>query len=122
MINQINKNENIQNPFSTTFRELQSGKLRRTANITKNCGVPVYEMFQFLLLLAFHGKNLFRFLLLLAVRVTSTFDKFARPKRVKVLVPDDSVIKRNRSKKVELLAMVYDHIKHIKLEKKKGNK
>lgn len=40
------------------------------------------------------------------------FDKLTRPERVKVLVPDDSVIRRNRSKKVELLARVYDHVEH----------
>ena len=137
----MNENENTQNQFSYAFRELQLGKLLRTANITKNCGVPAYEVFQFLLLLAFQGKNLFRFLnskhkdqavskntyyrflnetsynwkrflLLLAVRVTSAFDKLTRPERVKVLVLDDSVIKRNRSKKVELLARVYDHVEH----------
>lgn len=31
---------------------------------------------------------------------------------MKALVLDDSVIKRNRSKKVELLARVYDHVEH----------
>ncbi len=90
-------------------------------------------MFQFLLLLVFQGKNLFRFLnfkhkdqavskntyyrflnetsynwrkflLLLAAKVTAAFDRLTRLERVKVLVLDDSVIKRNRSRKVELLA------------------
>lgn len=93
------------------------------------------------MLLVFQGKNLFRFLnskhkdqavskntyyrflnetsynwkkflLLIAVHVTAAFDKLTRPERVKVLVLDDSVIKRNRSKKVELLARVYDHVEH----------
>lgn len=120
--------ENTQNQFSAAFRELQLGRLLRNANITKNCGIPAFEVFQFLLLLVFQGKNLFRFLnskhkdqavskntyyrflnetsynwkkflLLLAVRVSSAFDKLTRPERVKVLVLDDSVIKRNRSKK-----------------------
>ena len=35
-----------------------------------------------------------------------------RPERVKVLILDDSVITRNRSKAVELLARVYDHVTH----------
>lgn len=123
------------------MKELQIGKLLRKANITKNCGISAYEVFQFLLLLVFRGKNLFRFLnskhkdqavskntyyrflnetsynwkkflLLLAVKVTAAFDKLTRPERVKVLVLDDSVIKRNRSKKAELLARVYDHVEH----------
>ena len=105
------------------------------------CGISAYEVFQFLLLLVFQGRNLFRFLnskhkdqavskntyyrflnetsynwskflLLLAAKVTSRFDALTRPERVKVLVLDDSVVKRNRSKSVELLARVYDHVEH----------
>lgn len=141
MIYQNVKTENTQNKFSNAISELQIGKLLRKSNITKNCGIPAYEVFQFLLLLVFQGKNLFRFLnskhkeqavskntyyrflnessynwkkflLLLAAKVTSVFDRLTRPERVKVLILDDSVIKRNRSKKVELLAKVYDHVEH----------
>lgn len=141
MINQMNQNENTQNKFSYAVKELKIGKLLRKSNITKNCGIPAFEVFQFLLLLVFQGKNLFRFLnskhkeqavskntyyrflneksynwkkflMLLAVKVTSVFDALTRPERVKVLVLDDSVIKRNRSKTVELLARVYDHVEH----------
>ena len=141
MIYQNDKNENTQNQFSNALKELQIGKLLRNANITKSCGVSAYEVFQFLLLLVFQGRNLFRFLnskhkgqavskntyyrflnetsynwsrflLLLAVKVTSRFDALTRPERVKVLVLDDSVVKRNRSKSVELLAHVYDHVEH----------
>ena len=85
-----------------------------------------------MLLLVFQGKNLFRFLdskkkelavskntyyrflnettfswarflLLLAVKVIQIFSSLTRPQRVKVLVLDDSIVKRNRSKAVELL-------------------
>lgn len=141
MINQMTQNENTKNQFSCAIKELQIGKLLRKSNITKNCGISAYEIFQFLLLLVFQGKNLFRFLnskhkeqavskntyyrflnetsynwsrflLLLAVKVTSVFDRLTRPERIKVLVLDDSVIKRNRSKNVELLAKVYDHVEH----------
>ena len=141
MIYQNAQTENTQNRFSKAISELQIGKLLRKSNITKNCGVSAYEVFQFLLLLVFQGKNLFRFLnskykdqavskntyyrflnessynwkkflFLLSARVISAFDKLTRPERVKVLILDDSVIKRNRSKKVELLARVYDHVEH----------
>ena len=47
-----------------------------------------------------------------AVKVISAFDRLTRPERVNVLILDDSVIKRNRSKKVELLVRVYDHVEH----------
>lgn len=141
MINQMSQNENTQNQFANAMKELQLGTMLRKSNITKSCGVPAYEVFQFLLLLVFQGKNLFRFLnskrkelavskntyyrflnstsfnwtrflLLLAAKVTSAFNSLTRPERVKVLVLDDSVIKRNRSKAVELLARVYDHVEH----------
>ena len=141
MINQMNQNDHTPNKFSDAMKELQIGKLLRKSNITKACGISAYEVFQFLLLLVFQGKNLFRFLnskhkdqavskntyyrflnetsynwsrflLLLAVKVTTAFHSLTRPERVKVLVLDDSVIKRNRSKAVELLARVYDHVEH----------
>lgn len=141
MINQIIQNENPQNKFSYAIKELEIGKLMRKSNITKNCGIPAFEVFQFLLLLVFQGKNLFRFLnskhkdqavskntyyrflnetsynwkkflLLLAAKVTSAFDHLTSPERVKAFVLDDSVISRNRSKKVELLAKIYDHVDH----------
>lgn len=141
MINQMNTNDHTENQFFHALKELQIAKLLRRANIMKTCGVSVYEVFQFLLLLVFQGKNLFRFLnskhkeqavskntyyrflnevsynwsrflMLLAVKVTSAFDRLSRPERVNVLILDDSVIKRNRSKKMELLARVYDHVEH----------
>lgn len=62
MIYQNAKNENTQNQFSNALKELQIGKLLRNSNITKSCGVSAYEVFQFLLLLVFQGRNLFRFL------------------------------------------------------------
>ena len=137
----MNQNENTKNQFSSAIKELQIGKLMRKSNITKSCGVSAYEVFQFLLLLVFQGRNLFRFLkskrkeqavskntyyrllndtsfnwtkflLLLAAKVTGAFSRLTRPERVRVFVLDDSVIKRNRSKAVELLARVYDHAEH----------
>lgn len=141
MIYQNAQTENTQNQFSKVISELQIGKLLRKSNITKNCGVPAYEIFQFLLLLVFQGKNLFRFLnskhkdsavskntyyrflkessynwkrflLMLSSKIISAFSQLTRPERVKVFILDDSVLKRNRSKKVELLAKVYDHAEH----------
>ncbi|MEF2912995.1 MAG: transposase, partial [Succinivibrio sp.] len=141
MIYQNAQNENTKDDFSKAIKELQIGKLLRNSNISKNCGISAFEVFQFLLLLVFQGKNLFRFLnskhkdqavskntyyrflnetsynwskflLLLAVKVTTAFHLLTRPERVNVLILDDSVIKRNRSKSVELLARVYDHVEH----------
>lgn len=142
MINQMSQNENTQNQFSYAIQELQIGKLLRKANITKSCGVSVYEVFQFLLLLVFQGKNFFRFLnskrkvtvskntyyrflndasfnwtqflLLLSAKATDIFSSLTRWERIKVRILDDTVVKRRRSKDVdvEMLTQVYDHVEH----------
>ena len=49
---------------------------------------------------------------MLAAKVISVFSSLTRPERVKVLVLDDSVVTRGRSKAVELLARIYDHVDH----------
>jgi len=61
-------------PFSTTFENTNiqlvaaihalpmATKLLRKSNIRKAVRIPAFEVFQFLLLLVFQGKNLFRFL------------------------------------------------------------
>ena len=112
------------------------------SNVRKACGKPVGEVFQFLILLAFQGKNLFRFLnsnhaaqagaqkntfyrfmsdpsynwkkflLLLAAKVINNLHPLTKQSRVKVFILDDSTIARNRSKKVELLARIFDHVSH----------
>ena len=48
---------------------------------------------------------------MLAVRVITYFSGLTRRERVKMLVLDDSVISRERSKKTELLSHVYDHVR-----------
>ena len=62
MIHHNIEKENTQNKFAYAIKELEIGKLLRKSNITKNCGIPAFEVFQFLLLLVFQGMNLFRFL------------------------------------------------------------
>ena len=52
-----------------------------------------------------------RFVMLLAARVITYFSGLTRPDRVKMLVLDDSIIPRERSKKTELLSHVYDHVR-----------
>ena len=45
-------------------------------------------------------------------RFFTRFHIFSALKAANVLIIDDSMFERNRSKKVELLAKVYDHAKH----------
>ena len=51
--------------------------------------------------------------MLLSAKIVSVFDGLTKPERVRTLILDDSVITRSRSKKVELLAKVYDHVDHL---------
>ena len=139
---------NIQ--FINAIRELNVSSLLKQSNICKNSRSrngdggkkrTAFEIFQFLLILVFEGKNLFRFLgskkqdiacakstyyrflsnchynwrrfvLLLSGKAAAYFSTLTRPERVKCFVLDDSVIPRGRSKKVELLSFVYDHVIH----------
>lgn len=113
-----------------------SRKLKGESFVQKR---TAFEIFQFLLLMAFQGCNLYRylgskkqdiacskstyhrflgnehynwrrFLTLLATKVVVFFDTLTKRSRFKALVLDDSVIGRGRSKTVELLAFVFDHV------------
>lgn len=152
MIPQNSTNENtvseINLQFITAIKELKISSLLKQSNIRKDSRSVLgdggdkrtaFEIFQFLLLLVFEGKNLFRFLgskkqdlacskstyyrflgnchynwrrfiLLLSAKVTSYFSTLTKVDRVKCFVLDDSVIQRGRSKKVELLSFVFDHV------------
>lgn len=139
MINQIDENVNNKNNFFLAIKQIGIRKLLRKSNFSKTSGINPFEIFQFLLLLVFQGKNLFRFLnskskdkayskntyyrflsnntynwnkflSLLSLKVTTHISRLTKPGRVKVFVIDDSVFKINTSKKVELLAKVYDHV------------
>ena len=99
-----------------------------------------FEVFQFLVLLVFQGCNLFRYLeskkkniacskntyyrflnnthynwrafvTFLAAEVISHISVLTRPERRRCFVVDDSVIPRERSKSVELLSFVFDHVR-----------
>lgn len=127
--------------FFQAFKSLQIAKLLRQSSITKSAGISAYEVFQTLILLVFQGKNLYqflaskkreqiaskntyyrflnsstfnwrRFLLLLTAKITTHFTKLTASNRVNVFILDDSIVTRNRSQSVELLAKVYDHVFH----------
>jgi PAS domain-containing protein len=110
----------------------------REANATKERGVPVYEIFAFLLGLVFSGKNLYAtttlttdkppfgkdvalrflnkatinwhmFLFSLSIAVTTDVKTLTSEGRRYVLRIDDTTYYRDRSKHVELLSRFYDH-------------
>ena len=129
----------VENRIHSFFHNNHVGLFLRQSNIRKERGLPLDSLFQFLLALAFTGKNLFRllegtdaptgiakdtvyrllnsvnanwrrFLLLLSARVIAQrllplTDATTR----KVLIADDTLYRRERSKKVELLSRVHDH-------------
>jgi len=138
MIHDFDSSEKAKNALLLSFKTLKISRLLRNAGIRKTQGASVYEVFKFLFLLVFQGKNLYRFLdsdrkdtalskntyyrflnestyawrrflSLLAIQVINAFRCLTRPERVNVLILDDSIIGRERSKKVELLARVHDH-------------
>jgi hypothetical protein len=129
----------VENQISQFFHNHSIGTLLRQCNIRKDKGIPMESLFQFLLALAFTGKNMFRhleplgssdgifkdvgyrlqnsvkanwrkFLLLLSTRIIITrLEPLTDPTNLKVLIADDTLYLRDRSKKVELLARVHDH-------------
>lgn len=115
-----------------------SGLFNRSARTGK--GIPPVRILQFLFTLVFLRKTFFemmrenclpwgkdtfyrflsesrinwrRFLLLVAKRLLDTFFlPLTTERRDRVLILDDSIYSRNRSKKVELLSKCYDHCAH----------
>lgn len=114
----------------------------RDANAYKKKGIPVMEIFQYLFLLIFSNRSMYmnlltdrntpafakdtvyRFMKMIQINwirfttiISSRIIKEAivpldSEDRANVLIIDDSMFERNRSKKVELLTKVYDHAKH----------
>ena len=113
-----------------------------SANAYKKKGTPASEIFQYLFLLIFSNRsrymnllmgrntpafakdtvyrfmkkmeiNWIRFTTILSSRIINeAIVPLDKEDRVNVFIIDDSMFERNRSKKVELLARVFDHAKH----------
>ena len=124
------------------FKEHKVGQLLRKSNFLKLKGFPCKDLLQFLVMLVFMGKNLWRyldtdagnspfqkdtiyrflnnccnnwrkFLLLLSSQIIKNrIVHLTDEKRINVFIIDDSLFSRSRSKTVELLARVYDHVEH----------
>lgn len=125
--------------FFTRFRVFSALK---ASNAYKKKGVPVMEIFQYLFLLFFSNRSMYMNLITgrntpaFAKDIVYRFMKIIQITRIRfttilsaqiikdaiipldsedranVLIIDDSMFERNRSKKLELLARVYDHAKH----------
>ncbi|OPY59391.1 MAG: hypothetical protein A4E56_03212 [Pelotomaculum sp. PtaU1.Bin065] len=132
-----NKSANYVTNF---FKEHKIGAALRQSNFFKQKGFPCRDLLHFLVLLVFTGKNLFRYLQSDAEEAPFRKDAIYRflndchynwrkflllvnsqiircrivpltgEKRVNVFIIDDSLFSRARSKTVELLARVWDHV------------
>jgi len=130
-----------ENQIHQFFLNQKIGSLLKRSNMDKEKGVSPVAVFRVLVTLVFTGKNLFRtfevggscgmakdtvyrflnsvhthwrrFLLLLSSRVIrQELDPLTGAANMKVLIADDTLYRRNRSKHVELLSRVFDHTDH----------
>jgi len=129
----------LQSTLDRFFREFQIAGFLSRSNCRKQSGVAALVLYKLLFSLVFHGKSLsrtllaglhpecggkdpvYRFLnspqhhwrrflwLLSSAVVLKTLWPLTNEKRRSVLVVDDSVFSRSRSKAVELLSRVHDH-------------
>lgn len=140
MVQDVQHRNQLQSMVLAFFKEYRIATLLKRANITKNTGVSVLEIFRFIFQLVFSNRSLMRvlnhesgdgfgkdtvyrflnsprnnwrkFLLLLGVAVVQKISRLTSDGRADVFIVDDSLFSRNRSKKVDLLAKVYDHVSH----------
>lgn len=133
----------ISNTIERFFRRFQIGALLKASNAYKTKGISVKAIYQYLFLLVFTNKSMYMDLLtsrqetLFSKDAVYRFMRMAHINwirfttalsckiikeaiapltdmaRINVLIVDDSLCERNRSKKVELLARVFDHAKRI---------
>lgn len=137
----LNDNQ-ISKSIRRFFTRFHLSSALKAANAYKKKGTPASEIFQYLFLLIFSNRSMYmnlltgrntpdfakdtvyRFLKMIQINwirfttiLSSRIIKEAivpldSEDRANVLIIDDSMFERNRSKKVELLAKVYDHAKH----------
>lgn len=83
-------------------------KILRSCNAYKMRGFAVMAIFCVALKQAFHRR---KFTLLLSTAIIrQAIEPLMSKARRNVLIIDDSLFSRNRSKKVELRARIYDHV------------
>lgn len=123
------------------FKRYQLSEILRKSNAYKQQGVSVMAIMSYLFCLVFRNRSMFldmqsgkapffgkdavyrlknathinwmRFTTLLSAKIIgTTLEPLTNEKRRNAFVIDDTVFERNGSKKVELLAKVYDHARH----------
>ncbi|MEA5021346.1 IS4 family transposase ISDha5 [bioreactor metagenome] len=139
MLQHNSLSEQHENQLSLIFSTLKLSQLLRATGIRKSYGVSSFTVFQIIFQLVFQGRNLFRllegnqaeslpgkdvvyrflnesrynwrrFYQLLSLKIVGRIEKLTSAGRIRVFIIDDSVMSRQRSKKVELLARIFDHV------------
>jgi hypothetical protein len=145
----LQKEQQLSKGVSSFFKENEVGNQLKHSNAYKNKGVPVIQVFQYLVQLVFTKKSMYMnilngtnpahfakdvvyrllnsfyinwstFLLALGSSVISNIEPLTSKKRLNAIIIDDTVYERPRSKKVELLATVHDHAAKGKNKFKRG--
>jgi len=130
----------ITSKIDSFLSEFSISKLLKKSNFYKESGIQCVVVLKEIFGLVFNGKNLFRtlkmnpddisfkkntayrflnsnsynwakLLLLLVARIIENINRLTSDDRTSVLIVDDSLFDRSRSKKVELLSRVFDHTK-----------
>lgn len=145
IISNNNENKKLNFTVNKFFYNYKIGDILKQCNFRKEKGFSCIRILKFIFMLVFSGKNLFRtldsenstefskdtvyrflnspnfnwrkFLLLLSSSAIKNFlNPLTSKDRVNVLIVDDSLYSRSRSKSVELLARVKDHVsgKYVK--------
>ena len=139
IITDNSKTENlISSKIDMFFGDFAISKLLKKSNFYKEGGIQCVLVLKEIFGLVFSGKNLFRtlkmnpedisfkkntayrflnsssynwarLLLMLVTIIIESINKLTSSDRVSVLIVDDSLYDRSRSKKVELLSRVFDH-------------
>ena len=140
MVREPQHQDQLQSMIFAFFKEYRIARLLKQSNITKQAGIAVLDVFRAIFSLVFTQRSLNRwlkqsggdgfgkdtvyrflnsprhnwrrFLLLLSAAVVQRMSRLTSDDRADVLIVDDSLFSRSRSKKVELLARVYDHVSH----------
>lgn len=136
------KGNRVSEKIEVFFRKYDLGEVLRASNAYKEKGIPVIRIVQYLFSLVFLNCSMYigmrsgrdgadfckdtvyrlknsarvnwlRFTTLLSAKIINkTLEKLTDKDRTNVLIIDDSMYPRDRSKKTELLAKVFDHAKN----------
>ena len=135
--------KNISSSIKSFFKKYKVTAALKVSNAYKSKGIPIIQIFQYLFSLIFTNRSMYmnmlmgtnqagfgkdtvyrfinsihinwiRFTTCLSAQIIGeSITKLTNEERINVLIVDDTLFDRSSSKKVELLAKVYDHTKKV---------